>query len=42
VIPRAERRGTTVVVVTVDHVVTLPADTVMAFDLTSSSLPHPL
>ncbi|HEY8653079.1 MAG TPA: hypothetical protein VIL87_08295 [Dermatophilaceae bacterium] len=37
VIPRAERRGTTVVVVTVDHVVTLPADTVMAFDLTSSA-----
>ncbi|MHB8273989.1 MAG: hypothetical protein ACYDC9_04380 [Dermatophilaceae bacterium] len=37
VIPRAEKRGTTVVVVTADHVVTLPVDTVMAFDLTSSA-----
>ena len=37
VIPRAEKRGTKIVVVTADHVVTLPADTVMAFDLTSSA-----
>lgn len=36
-IPRAEKRGTTVVVVTADHVVTLPADTVMAFDFASSA-----
>jgi hypothetical protein len=36
-IPRAEKRGTKVVVVTAHHVVTLPADTVMAFDLTSST-----
>lgn len=35
-IPRAEKRGTAVVVVTANHVVTLPVDTVMAFDLTSS------
>ena len=35
-IPRAEKRGTVVVVVTANHVVTLPVDTVMAFDLTSS------
>jgi len=37
VIPRAEKRGNAVVVVTADHVVTLPADTVMAYDLTSSA-----
>mgnify|MGYP001791855939 FL=1 len=37
VIPRAEKRGTKIVVVTADHVVTLPADTVMAYDLTSSA-----
>ena len=36
-IPRAEKRGTAAVVVTADHVVTLPADTVMAFDLTPSA-----
>jgi len=36
-IPRAEKRGTKIVVVTADHVVTLPADTVMAYDLTSSA-----
>jgi len=34
---RAEKRGTAVVVVTAEHVVTLPADTVMAYDLTSSA-----
>jgi hypothetical protein len=36
-VPRAEKRGTTIVVVTADRVVTLPADTVMAYDLTSSA-----
>ena len=36
-IPRAEKRGTKIVVVTADHVVTLPADTVMAYDLTPSA-----
>ncbi len=36
-LPRAEKRGTTVVVVTADHVVTLPADTGTAFHLTSSA-----
>ncbi|MBE3074829.1 MAG: hypothetical protein IMZ75_07770 [Actinobacteria bacterium] len=37
VVPRAEKRGTKIVVVTADRVVTLPADTVMAYDLTSSA-----
>jgi hypothetical protein len=37
VVPRAEKRGTKIVVVTADHVVTLPADTVMAYDLTPSA-----
>ena len=36
-VPRAEKRGSKVVVVTADHVVTLPADTVMAYNLTSSA-----
>ncbi|MHB1472425.1 MAG: hypothetical protein ACYCV4_02160 [Dermatophilaceae bacterium] len=36
-LPRAEKRGTKVVVVTANHVVTLPADTGTAFDLTSSA-----
>jgi len=36
-IPRAEKRGAAVVVVTADRVVTLPTDTIMAFDLTSSA-----
>ena len=37
VIPRAEKRGTTVVVVTADREMTLPAHTGFAFDLTSSA-----
>jgi hypothetical protein len=37
VVPRAEKRGTAVVVVTADHVVTLPADTIMAYDFISSA-----
>jgi len=37
VIPRAEKRGTAVVVVTADHVVTLPAHTGSARDLTASA-----
>ena len=37
VIPRAEKRGTTVVVVTADHVVTLPAHTGSARNLTASA-----
>jgi len=36
-IPRAEKRGTKVVVVTADHVVTLPARTGFVFDLTPSA-----
>jgi hypothetical protein len=36
-IPRAEKRGTKVVVVTADRVVTLPAHTGSAFDLTPST-----
>ena len=37
VVPRAEKRGNAVVVVTVDHVVTLPRRTGFAFDLTPSA-----
>jgi hypothetical protein len=36
-VPRAEKRGTKVVAVTADHVVTLPTDTAMAYNLTSST-----
>jgi len=36
-VPRAERRGSKVVVVTADHVVTLPTHTGFAFDLTPSA-----